>query len=101
MGISPEENCHRKQLVNAIESALSFPDYSYDFYVYSDLQERGRCRIVLMFYNEFFSLPAVPGGLLEILDALRLHTQKMRQELAANCKLHILPAVQEGQKEAA
>ena len=82
MGISPEDNLHRKEMRTHIEYALTFDDYSYDFHLYTDLMRKGRCRIVLILYEEFYNYFAVPGGLLDIQEALEYHIQQIEQGIS-------------------
>ncbi len=103
-GISAEQNPYRKALERAINSALSFNDYSYDAYAYNDLDHKGRCRIVLALFCEFYCHHEVPAGLLAIMDALQEHTSRMERELAEipqNTKIVVLPQKEMMDKEAA
>lgn len=101
-GITPDENSHRRELQNEVQSALSLPSYSYRSYLYTDLDHKGPCRIVLVTDCEFYCLHEVPGGLLDILDALKMHTRVMQKDLdAEKSKVLVLPAPTEETKEAA
>ena len=103
-GIAPEENRHRSEVERAINSALSFNDYNYVVYLYDDLNRRGRCRIVLKLYCEFYCHYEVPGGLFEVLDVLKEHTKRMEQKMAEaphGAKITLLPRKKLIEKEAA
>lgn len=100
--LSPAENPHRTALQQEVSSAFALSSYGYQYYLYTDLDRKGPCRIVLVSDCEFYSLYEVPGGLLDILDALHLHTRVMREALkAAKQTVLALPLPQEQKKEAA
>lgn len=80
-GIKPENNPHRAEITNHVRYSLSFDGYNYETYLYTDLDRKGRCRIVLATYEEFFGHDDIPGGLLDIRDALEEHTERMKNEL--------------------
>ena len=80
--IHPESNPHRKAMESQIWYSLTFDSYSYETYLYSDQDQKGRCRIVLVLYSEFYDYFEVPGSLLEIKEELETHMRIMKQEIA-------------------
>ena len=101
-GICPEENEFRRSMKNEVRNALSFGDYSYDYTVVTDTKKSLGCRIVLLFYVDFCCHHEIPGGLLDIRDALVYHGELLRKELAAQKTAVIIPLPQtEPRKEVA
>ena len=83
MAIKPESNQYRRAMKNAVDYSLSFSDYSYASYLYTDTDGHGRCRLVLVFDYSFCSYHELPGSLLEIKEALKMLTTQMMDELSA------------------
>lgn len=103
-GIPPGQNHHRTDIETNVEYALQFNDYSYSYRFYPNKGDGRRCRLVLILGCEFSTHYEVPGGLLEILDAFKSHTEQMREELARQeykIKIIEFPAAEEKRKEAA
>ena len=78
--MAPKDNPFREDMYRAIQSGLLFDDYSYNYLVYDGSQRDGRCKIVLKLYPEFCHTYEVAGGLLEIYDALRDQTERLKKE---------------------
>ncbi len=102
-GTPKEESSYRKEMLGAINSALSFPDYSYGTYSYEDTSRRNGCRLVLVLGPEFCCHYMVPGALCEAYDAFDYHTQRLRKALAEldHPKLMELPKRKHQRKEVA
>ena len=79
--MAPKDNTFREDMYRAIRIGLLFDDYSYDYLVFDGSQRDGRCKIVLKLYPEFCHTYEVAGGLLEIYDAFRDQTKRLRKEV--------------------
>lgn len=82
-GTSPENNRHRQEVENQMRYSLIFDSYCYGTYLYTDLDRKGRCRIVLVMGCEFYDYDSIPEALLSIRDALESHTLRMEQSISA------------------
>lgn len=80
-GIPFQQNPYWTDMERAISSGFSFGDYSYSHGIYTDPQDHSGCKLILLFYPEFCSHYAVPGGLLDIRDAFISNTERLRREL--------------------
>lgn len=79
--VAPKDDPYRDDIARAIRSGFLFDDYSYDYLVFDGSQRDGRCKIVLKLYPEFCHTYEVAGGLLEIYDAFRDQTERLRKEV--------------------
>ena len=102
-GVTREDNIFRKEMINAINSALYFPDYSYGMYSYDDTKRKNGCRIALVFGIEFCCHYMVPGGLCEAYEAFETNTKRIKKALAELEKPKIieLPKKKANRKKAA
>lgn len=103
-GIPPGQNHHRTDIETNVEYALQFNDYSYSYRFYPNRGDGRRCRLALILGCEFGAHYEVPGGLLDILDAFKSHTEQMREEITrqkGQIKMIEFPAAEEERKEAA
>lgn len=78
--MTPKDNPYREDIARAIRSGFLFDDYSYDYLVFDGSQRDGRCKIILKLYPEFCHTYEVAGGLLEIYDAFRNQTERLKKE---------------------
>lgn len=101
--LKPEENKYRKEMENALDSALYIPDYSYDAKYYTDTKQEDGCRLVLLCYCEFCGYHWIPEALSEAYDAFVHYTALIREELAELKKADVivLPTKSQRRKKAA
>ena len=101
--LKPEENKYRKEMENALDSALYIPDYSYDAKYYTDTKQEDGCRLELLCYCEFCGYHWIPEALSEAYDAFVHYTALIREELAEMKQTEIiaLPKRPQQRKKAA
>ncbi len=100
-GLSERENPYRQELEGILRECLQFPSYDYGFDWRLSREDRGRKRLLLFTGMEFYSLPAVPVGLLEIRDGFDALNLRLEKELSGGTVIE-LPVLNIGtEKEAA
>ena len=72
-----------RRLKHDIYSALDIPDYAYDVGLYCDTARKNGCRIVMLFYCEFYSYHMIPAALKEAYDAFAYHTSRLKEAIAS------------------
>lgn len=77
-GVDKENSICRREMLQAIDSALYIPDYSCGTYSYEDTKRKNGCRLVLVLGIEFGSHYMVPGALCEAYEAFEIMTKRVR-----------------------
>ena len=97
--VMPENNPFRQDMEKSLEYDLYFNSYDYGYHIYDDAGKK--CRIVLMLGCEFQGYYEIVPGLLDIDEACRIQTQKLREELGLIPRREDATPAAEERKEAA
>lgn len=80
--LDPKDNCFRKDVDHALDSALYINDYSYDYTWSTDTRRANGCKLVLLCYCEFGSYHWIPKVLSEAYDAFVHYTKLIKEAIA-------------------
>lgn len=80
--LSEEENPYRKEMERIIRSGFELGGYSYNFDWRLSASDRGRCRLLFFYGDEFCYLDELPEGLLEIREGFQALNCQMEKALS-------------------
>lgn len=96
--ISEEDDLYRRELAEAVRCAFSFNSYSYGYDWKLSEQDRGRKRLLFFAGPEFYDLPGMALGALELREFFQDADRRLEAELELN---KLAPIYFRSEKEAA